>query len=62
MNNVASTLPKAQKEETSVLRVQNEGEQRLTELCQRNIFVIANAVLQQHKRQLYTWTSLDAQF
>ena len=30
--------------------VQNEAGQRLTELCQENALVIANTLLQQHKR------------
>ena len=42
------------------LGVQNEAGQRLTEFCQENTWVIAN-LLQQHKRRLYTWTSLDGQ-
>ena len=33
--------------------------QRLIEFCQENILVIANTLLQQHKRRLYTWTSPD---
>ena len=41
--------------------VQNEAGQRLTEFCQENTLVIANTLLQQHKRRLYTWTSLDGQ-
>ena len=32
--------------------------QRLTEFCQENPLVIANTLFQQHKRRLYTWTSL----
>ena len=44
------------------LGVQNEGEQRLTEFCQENAMVIANTLFQQHKRQLYTWTSPDGQY
>ena len=32
------------------LRVQNEEGERLTELCQENTLVIANALFQQHKR------------
>ena len=44
------------------LGVQNEAEQRLTEFCQENALVIANTLLQQHKRQLYTWTSPDTQY
>ena len=43
------------------LRVQNEAGQRLTEFCQENTLVIANTLFQQHKRRLYTWTSLDGQ-
>ena len=41
------------------LGVQNEAEQRLTELCQENALVISNTPFQQHKRRLYTWTSPD---
>ena len=36
------------------LGVQNEAGQRLTEFCQENTLVIANALFQQHKRRLYT--------
>ena len=43
------------------LGVQNEAGQRLIEFCDENILVIANTHLQQHKRQVYTWTSLDGQ-
>ena len=32
------------------LGVHNEAEQRLTEFCQENALVIANTLLQQHKR------------
>ena len=39
--------------------VQNEAWQRLTEFCQENALVIANALFQQYKRGLYTWTSPD---
>ena len=39
--------------------VQNEAGQRVTEFCQKNALVIANTLFQQHKRKLYTWTSLD---
>ena len=45
----------------SGLGVQNEAEQRLTEFCQQNALVRANNFFQQHKRQLYTWTSPDGQ-
>ena len=41
-----------------VLVVQNEAGQRLTDFCQENILVIANTILQTHKRRLYTWTSI----
>ena len=44
------------------LGVQNEAGQRLTEFCQENTLVIANTLLQQHKRRLYTWTSPDNQY
>ena len=43
------------------LRVQNEAGQRLIEFCQENTLVIANTLVQQHKRRLYTWTSPDGQ-
>ena len=43
------------------LRMQNEAGQRLIEFCQENALVIANTLLQQHKRRLYTWTSPDGQ-
>ena len=43
------------------LGVQNEAEQRLTDLCQENTLVIANTLFQQHKRRFYTWTSPDGQ-
>ena len=43
------------------LGVQHEAGQRLTEFCQENILVMANTLLQQHKRRLYTWTSPDGQ-
>ena len=39
--------------------IQNEAGQRLIEFCQENALVIANTLLQQHKRRLYTWTSRD---
>ena len=44
------------------LGVQNEAGQRLKELCQENALVIANTFFQQHKRQLFTWTSPDSQY
>ena len=43
------------------LQLQNEAGQRLTEFCQENALVIANTLLQQHKRRLYTWASPDGQ-
>ena len=43
------------------LGVQNEVGQRLIEFWQENALVIANTLFQQHKRILYTWTSLDGQ-
>ena len=58
----------------SGLGVQNEAEQRLTEFCQENRIynrtiysyiselIIANTLLQLHKRQLYTWTSPNGQY
>ena len=41
--------------------MRNEAGQRLIEFCQENALVIANTLLQQHKRRLYTWTSPDGQ-
>ena len=35
------------------LGVQNEAGKKLTEFCQENALVIANTLLQQHKRRLY---------
>ena len=43
------------------LGMQNEAGQRLLEFCQENALVIANNFFQQHKRRLYTCTSLDGQ-
>ena len=43
------------------LGVRNEAGQRLTEFCQETLLVTANALFQQHKRRLYTWTSPDGQ-
>ena len=40
------------------LGVQNKAGQRLIEFCQENALVLANTLFQQHKRRLYTWTSL----
>ena len=42
--------------------MQNEARQRLTEFYQKNTVIIANILFQQHKRQLYTWTSPDGQY
>ena len=44
------------------LGIQNEAGQRLAEFCQKNTLVIANTHFQQHKGQLYTWTSPDDQY
>ena len=44
------------------LGVQTEVGQRLTELFQEDLLVIANTLFYQHKRQLYTWTSTDHQY
>ena len=44
------------------LGVQNEADQRLTELFQENALFIANTLFQQCKRRLYTWTSSDGQY
>ena len=41
--------------------MQNEAGQRLIEFYQENALVITNTLFQQHKRGLYTWTSLDGQ-
>ena len=43
------------------LGIRNEAGQRLIEFCQENALVIENTLFQQHKRTLYTWTSLDGQ-
>ena len=43
------------------LGVQNEAGQKLIEFCQENTLVTANTLFQQHKRRLYTRTSLDGQ-
>ena len=42
--------------------VQNEARQRLIGFCQENEPVITNTLFQQHKRELYTWTSSDGQY
>ena len=41
---------------------QNESGQRLIEFCQEKPLVIANTSFQQHKRQLYMWTSPNVQY
>ena len=41
------------------LGIQNEAGQRLIEFCQENTLVIANILLQQRKKRLYTWTAPD---
>ena len=41
------------------LRVQNEAGQRLIKSCQKIALVIADTLLQQYKRRLYTCTSPD---
>ena len=43
------------------LGIWNEAGQRLIDFCQENTLVIANILFQQHKRELYTWTSPDGQ-
>ena len=43
------------------LGIRNEAGQRLIEFCQENALVIAYTLFQQHKRQLFTWTSPDGQ-
>ena len=40
------------------LGVQNEVGQRLMQFCQENVLVITNTFFQQHKKRLYTWTSI----
>ena len=44
------------------LGIWNEAGQKLIEFCQENALVIANTLLQQHKRRLYTWTSPNGQY
>ena len=43
------------------LGMRNEAGKRLIAFCQENALVIANTLIQQHKRRLYTWTSPDGQ-
>ena len=44
------------------LGIRNEAGQRLIEFCQENALVITNTLFQQHKRQLYLWTSPNGQY
>ena len=44
------------------LGIQSEAGPRLIEFCQENALVIADTLVQQHKRRLYTWTSSDGQY
>ena len=44
------------------LGILNEAGQRLIEFCQENALVIAKTFSLQHKRRLYTGTSLDGQY
>ena len=44
------------------LGIWNEARQRRIEFFQENTLVIANTLLQQHKRRFYTWTSPDGQY
>ena len=41
------------------LGVQNEAGKRLTVFCHENALVITDTLFQQHKRRVYTWTSLE---
>ena len=43
------------------LGMQNEAGQRIIEFCQENTLVVANTLIQKHKRRHYTWTSPDGQ-
>ena len=43
------------------LGIRNEAGQSLIEFCQENALVIANTLVQQHKRRLYTWPAPDSQ-
>ena len=43
------------------LGIWNEAGQRLIEFCQEDALIITNTLFQQHKRELYTWTSPDGQ-
>ena len=48
--------------QTNCTKAKANTGQRLTEFCQENALVIENILFQQHKRQLYTWTSPDGQY
>ena len=41
--------------------MRTEAGQRLIKFCQENALVIANTLFQQHRKQLYTWTSPNGQ-
>ena len=43
------------------LGVQNEAGQKLAEFCRENALVIANTIIQKHKKRFYTWISPDGQ-
>ena len=49
-------------EKSLALEYKMKQGKRLTEFCQKNTLVIKNTLFQQHKRQLYTWTSPDGQY
>ena len=42
------------------LGIRNEAGQRIIEFCQENALVIANTLFQQHKRRLYTWSTMKS--
>ena len=44
------------------LGVQNEAKAKANRVLPRKCLVIANTLFQQHKRQLYTWTSPNGQW
>ena len=48
--------------DTFGLGIQNEAGHGLIKFFQENALVIANTLFQQHKRNLYTWTSPDGQY
>ena len=54
--NIKSSCPKRMTGKFG-LGIWNEAGQKLMEFCRENTLVIANTLLQQHKRRLYTWTS-----